>query len=448
MARRRNTIILFVICLLLLSPSLSYSSDRLMALHEAVSTALQDNPNLKAFGRSVAAGREDIGISRSYLLPRIAFEERVMRTNNPTYAFMAKLNQERFTMDDFAISSLNDPDPVSDLQTSLFFEQPLFAPKVYLGMEMAKKEFLARSEELKRKREEVAFEVLRIAYDLKAAKAFGLAAEKGLEDVREHLRLAESRYHAGTGLYADVLRVKVALASAEEKKVSAVKNLRIAKRALGLILGLNEPVDITDAFSPPVLQDLSVYEAAVASRKDIRAMEARLQNAGNGVKMARAGFLPVIGIGGSYQLNHHSRPFGQEGESWQISAILRWELFEGLRTVHEKEKAAHKLSETEAYLEGLKKQISFLVYEAYLAVSEAQTGIGLAHSAVASAEEGRRLVQRRYENSLSGMVDLLDVQAHLDAARADAVAREGAYGKAMANLALQSGMLLKELGME
>ena len=65
-----------------------------------------------------------------------------------------------------------------------------------------------------------------------------------MEDAREHLRVAKLRYDSETGLYSDILRANTALAEAEQRKVSAEKNLALAKRSLGLILGMTEPVDV------------------------------------------------------------------------------------------------------------------------------------------------------------------------------------------------------------
>ena len=74
-----------------------------------------------------------------------------------------------------------------------------------------------------------------------------------------------------------------------------------------------------------------------------------------------------------------------------------------MRRNAEQNKAERQLAEAGEYLEGMKKQISFAVYEAYLAVGEAQKGLDLAKANLTSAEEGRRLVLMRYENSMSSV---------------------------------------------
>lgn len=242
-------------------------AEQQLSLRDALLQALKDNPGIRARDRGLQADKMDVSIARSFLLPKITFEERFMRTNNPTYAFMARLNQERFAAEDFAIQSLNDPAPVSDFQTSISFEQALFAPKAYIGREMAEKEYEAKREDVSRRKEEVAFTVFRTYLDAQTARSYVAVAEKGVEDAREHLRIAGSRYANGLGLYSDELRAEVAVRTAEERKVAAEKNLMVAKRALGLLLGIEEDVDVDGQRPSLVPNDLSYYSAAARSRK-------------------------------------------------------------------------------------------------------------------------------------------------------------------------------------
>ncbi|RPI36895.1 MAG: TolC family protein [Nitrospiraceae bacterium] len=447
MCRRSLSTCIFILLPVILSAANAFSQERVVSLKEAIEQALIGNPELRANERALFAHKEDIGIARSILLPKLIFEERYMRTNNPTYAFMAKLNQERFSADDLAGApdTFNDPDTLNDFQTSLSFEQALFAPKAYIGVDMAKKEYAAQGDNFERKKEEIALNVFRTFVGIQTAKEFVAVTEKGIENAQEHLRIAEARYKSDLGLYSDMLRAQVALSAEEEKNVSALKNLAIAKRALGLMMGLTEGVDVEGERPDLQVRRPEYYNGQALTRKDLKSLETRYRNAGNALKIANAGYLPVVGLGGSYQLNDHDGAFGDEGRSWQLIAFLRWELFDGTKREHEREKARQKIAEAGEYLDGLKKQISFFVFDAYLTVEEAKKRLELAEHALKSAEEGRRLVKTRYENALSAMVDLLDVQTHLDAARASVIQKEGEYLTAIANLGFQSGTILKDL---
>jgi outer membrane protein len=429
--------------------SVALAEEQTLTLKEAVNIALRENPEIRAFNESVSAGEEDIGSARSYLFPKVTVEERFMRTTNPTFAFMSKLNQERFAASDFAINSLNNPSPVNDFQTSFSIEQPIFVQKVFVGLDMAKKEHTAKEEDFSRKREEVAFETVKTYLMAITASEFVKVAEKGVEDATEHKRIAELMYDSKLGLYSDVLRASTGLTEAEERRVSAKKNYTVVKRALGLLLGMSggdvEPKGDLPEFP---LKDLDYYTNASASRKDVRSLETRYENAKRNVDLARADWLPMLGVGASYQLNDHSTPFGGEGNSWTVQAFLRWNILDWALRGYESSKAKHTAAQTLEYLNGLKKSVSFRIYEAYLGVEEARKNMELAGAAEMTAEEGERLVRSRYENSLSPIVDLLDAQVSLDNARANDVMKKNDYRVSIANLGFQSGTILKDLGLE
>ncbi len=437
-----------VVVFILLFATGGYGEEKAFSLSEALRAAMRDNHEIKAFDRSLAADEEDVGIARSFLLPRIVFEERYLRTNNPPTVFSVKLNQERFSQSDFEVHSLNNPKPINDFQSSLSFEQPLFSRKAHIGLGMAKTEVSARAIEFSRKREEVALQVVQAFLTVRTAKEYVAVVKKGVEDAKEHLRIAEVRHKNGLAVYSDTLRASTAVTEAEQRLVSAERNLKTAKRGLGLVLGMSEPIDIVgDPWDIPTM-GIDYYATAAETRKDIKAMELRYENAKEKVKFANAGYLPVVGIGGSYQLNDHRRPFGSEGDSWQVLAFLRWELFDGTKREHETAKARYKVAETEEHLKGLKKTVSYQVYDAYLGVEEAMKNAELSRASVQSAEEGQRLVQIRYESSLSPLVDLLDAQVSLDHARATLVAKNNEYRRSLVHLGFESGTLLRDLQIE
>ena len=121
-------VVCFVLVLSLLLTGKDYALAMTVSLREAVSIALKDNPLLKAYTWKIAAQKEERNITKGHLYPKFTLEERFSRTDNPTYAFMAKLNQARFTQEDFAINALNSPSPVTDFQTTFSFEMPIYAP--------------------------------------------------------------------------------------------------------------------------------------------------------------------------------------------------------------------------------------------------------------------------------------------------------------------------------
>jgi len=424
------------------------SAAEVLTLKAAVAKALENNHEIAAFKNSLAAQKEDIGIAQSSLMPRLTLEERFLRTNNPTYVFMSKLNQGRFTMQDFDIDSLNDPSPESDFQTSLAVFQPLLAKQAAIGIDMSETAYAAKKEEYFRKQETVALQVAQAYLMAQMAASYINVTQRNLEDALEHLRIAGVSYKNGLGLYADTLRAATAVTEAEQKLVSAEKNLKVAQRSLGLLMGLEQSIQTDGDDLDIVLHDLDHYAKNVESRGDIQSLQLQFENARNNLKLNEAAYLPTLGIGSSYQLNDADVPFGSDSESWQAFALLKWELFDGAKRRHEKQKAHFQIAETREHLERLMDAAAFQVFEAYLGVEEAGKNSELAQSALATAEEGQRLVRLRYENALSPLVDLLDAQVSLDQARTNVLVREKQKQLAILKLCFESGIILHELGVE
>ncbi|PKN18877.1 MAG: hypothetical protein CVU71_08770 [Deltaproteobacteria bacterium HGW-Deltaproteobacteria-6] len=424
------------------------TEERRMTVVEAVKTALQDNHEIKVLQSAAHARESDIGIARSYLLPRISFEERYLRTTNPSYAFMSRLNQERIEQQDFNPELLNHPDAINDFQSSLTVEQPLFVKKAYVGMDMSRTEARAKEKELLRKREEIAFHVVKACLMLGSSKEYARAVELGVKDARENKRVADLRYQNGLVQYADSLRASTALMDARQKMNVVDKNVSLAKRGLGLLLATTESIDVVDSAANLPLNILSVYVKAAESRSDLQAMQLRHENAEQNIRMAEAAYFPNIGVGGTYQLNDHRQPFGSDGKSWQMTAFLRWDLFDGTKREYERTKAKHLAAVVREQVSAMKKGVSYRIYEAYMNVEEARKNTALALESLKTAEEGARLLKVRYENGFSSLAELLNAQESLEQARAGLVERENNYKMAVATLSFESGTILKDLNLE
>ncbi len=414
----------------------------ILTLKQAISIALKENPGLKSYKWQLKAQKEDLNSAKGHLYPKVRFEERFQRTNNPTYGFMSKLNQERFTQNDFLIDSLNNPADISDFQTSFSIEQPLYVPGLHDGINMAGRELEAQESEFRMKKEKITLNVFRAFYMIHTGKEHLKAAKKAMKDALEHKRLASLRFDSGTGLYSDMLRSDVAVNRAETMLIKAESNLEIAKRSLGLILGRTEPVDIMGEGLRLPLNDHNGYLTAAKQREDLKAMRLRQKVSKRAVRKEKAAFLPEAGIGASYFLNDHKNPFSPEGESYLLAGYLRWDLFDA-STSHNIKKAKAKMHQIKEALIGMEIEINFMVNESYIRIKEKEQALSLFRAGIKEAEEALRLVRVRYENSLAPMVDLLDTQLMLDNARVKLVEAENDYLNAIATLYYQSGLLLK-----
>jgi len=413
---------------------------------QAVSRALSNNVFVQAAEEEVTAAHNDADAARGHLLPSVRFDEKFVRTTVPAEAFALKLNQGKLLSTDFAdVSNFNSPPPRNDFIGTLSLEQPLFAPKAYYGYGMAKVEADAKAQDLYRRKEDAVYRVVAAVLDVVTSRQFVEVADQGLSDAREHLRIAETLEAAGMGLTSDVLRAKVAVSSAEGAKVTAGNRLELARRRLALAMGEPgaPPVDVIGP--PPEFPDPGTpldNGTGTTGRADLLASSLRVANAESNVELRKSGYLPDVGFAAAYQVDAEDSPFSPDNHSWQVGVGLTWNIFDGMRREAEVGKAAAERRRAQAYDRGARDQAAFEAAQADLGVKEATLRAEIARAALASAEEGVRLLTSRYENRLGRMVDLLDAQTALDAARAARIRAENDVRLSRAQRLYASGGLL------
>jgi outer membrane protein TolC len=435
--------------LLLFFPALLHAGQETVTLREALRLSLERNHLLKAAEHRKTAAEHGVSVSRSRYFPRIFFDENFSASNAPTRVFMMKLDQGRFSLNDFLINNLNHPSSTGDFRTAFTLEQPVFDLGIGYGTALAVKEAEEQALALDQRREEVAFAVFNSYLEVQRARAMLAATEGAVRDAREHRRLARVRNANGMGLKSDELRVGAFLAEMEQQHITAQNNVVLAGMRLALATGgtAGESLDIAEPLPALSLGRGSEEFTALAieNRKDLKGAEKAAEKAGVGVKLAGSAFLPTLYAGATYQMNDRDIPIGRDNDSWIAGANLRWELFDGLRRFDERARARSLESSVREYLAHQQREVVFQVKESLMRREEAEKRLALARASLRDAEEGLRLVTKRFANSLATLVEVLDAQTALNRARASVVENETGCALATARVWYNAGIFLREV---
>ncbi len=434
-----------VLVVSILAPLTVWASDAPISLGDAVRQALARNHLLLAASHEQAAAKAERSASRSRYLPRLTLEESAVLTNSPTRAFMMRLDEGRFSL----AGDLNHPDVTGDFQTAITLEQPLLDFRIGSVVAMAGKEVEKRDLALQRRREEIALKTVNVYLDLQKAKAQMQVAEQAVQDAREHLRLASVRGVAGVGLKSDELRARTFVADQEQQAIVARNDVQINMLRLAAVTGVDDGSGLDGAANyqaPAVAGNRHELERlALDSRLELKEMGAEVEKTELGIRNARAAYYPTVHGIARYQLNDRDIPFGRDNDAWLVGATLRWDLFDGDRRGHDTEKARAEKRSVEEYRAALRQEIRLQVAESSLRREETEKRLEVSRHAAADAAEGVRLLTRRYESSVSLMVELLDAQTVLNRARAQVAEMEAEFARASVQLLHASGMLLKEV---
>jgi outer membrane protein TolC len=423
-----------------------------LSLRDAMSMALENNNQIKAARFASDAAGQGIKIANSRYLPAVSFEETFAATNSPTNAFMMKLDEGNFAFSDF--DTINNPPTRHDFKTVLTVQQPLFVPSLSPLKEMAVKDAQKSELELEAARQGIAFQVFFTYLDVQKADAQLGSAVKAVADARENMRLATVRTSSGVGLKSDELRSRTHLSMVEQQQITASNNLTLAKMKLAMLIGLpdaalsgKEPFEISgfqDGVAVPELSD-QVISDALQTRVEVKQSHTALEKSDAALSLARSEYLPTVGAFASYQLNAKDAPFTSDNEAWTAGVSLKWNIFDGFRTNSERRRALSGQAAAREMLESTTKDVRYQLRESYIRRDEAGKHLEVALHAVADAEETVRLLSKRYENSLSTLVELLDAQTALNQARANLVETEAGYAVAGGRVYYMTGTFVKEM---
>ncbi|GFE59699.1 TolC family protein [Geobacter sp. AOG2] len=420
-----------------------------LTLKEAIGIALEKNHLVKAAGHHAEAARQGVAMAESYYYPSISFEETLAASNAPTQAFMMKLDEARFTQNDFLPNNLNHPSAYHDFRTALTVNQPLYRPSTAPVRELAAKESEKQDLALEAARQDTAFQVFRRYLEVQKAAAQLQAADQAIKDARENMRLATVRRDAGVGLLSDELRARTHLSSVEQRLISARNDLELAKMRLANVIGLNngQEFDIAEpaAALSPAISSEDLVATALENRKELQQNRADLAKSEAALKLARSAYLPEVGAFASYQMNAKDAPLGADNDAWMAGVSLKWQIFDGFRRSHDRDRATAERAAAAESLEQSSRDIALQVQESRLRREEMGKRLEVARNALRDAEETVRLLTRRFENSLATMVELLDAQNALNQVRSDLAESEANYVLAGGRVYYAAGTFLKEI---
>ena len=442
-----KTILLYggLILLLLLAVAMTAYAEETITLEQAVETALKNNPGLKAADAQVEAAQAGITRSRSGFLPKVNLSETWSKTDNPLMVLGTKLNQEIVTPADFNPVVMNDPDTLSNYNTRLSVMQPVFnGGKEYLGVTQARLANEAALQDRNRTRQETMFNVVKAYYGLLLAQAYDKVAAQSLETSAANVKLAEARFKAGAVLQSDLLRAKVQYAEVKEMATRSENGVKLAAANLNFAMGVPQGArfEVEGALSAQDMkEDLDgMIAEALSLRPDLVSLGLNRKNAEANVKQARADYIPSLNLMGQVDWNS-DRLAGSDAKSWAVMAVLQWNLFDGLVTTSHVREASANSGRMRALDDQMRAGVQLQVRQAFYTLAASIDRITATSSSVQEAEEGFRIVQKRYEAGMTTLVDVLGAENALIRARTGALQALYDNNVAAAELKMAAGTL-------
>lgn len=412
-----------------------------LSLKQAIALALQSNPLAAAADAGEKEAEARVSQARAGYMPRLGFSESFQRGNNPVYVFGSLLTQHQFTAGNFNLGSLNRPEPLNNYQSRLSVEQTLFdARQTSRGVEAARFTRQMAGEDTRRSRSDIILNALRTYFAVELAAKNLEAAGQSLRSATADLEQAQAVYQSGRSTEAEVLALRVHVASVRQEQIRAANDLAVARAALNDALGVNldRSFELTTALEPvsgAASASLEQYRRLAAEqRPEIRQAVLAQRLAQTQQELARSAYWPQVAFQGIIEADRQDFYY-RGGLNWLTAVTLRWTLWNGQETKWRVAQARFAESRAAALAKRADSAINLEVRKAYLDLDAAGRRLEVATTAVAEAEESHRIIQNRYQAGLTTITELLRSKTALAAARTSRVA--AIYDQRVAAAALE-----------
>lgn len=417
-----------------------------LSLQQAVSMALEKNPQRKMAVADQRAAQAGVQEARSGLLPRVSFTESATRGNDPVYVFGTRLRQERFTVADFALNRLNTPTPIGNFSSRFSGNWNLFDSFANVkNVARAKDLQQAAGHQLERADQDTIFRVVQAYLGLLLAQKEQDVAEQSVKTAQSILDRSRARYESGVVVQSDLLSAQVRLASRQEELIRSRNNVAFAVAQLDTAIGV--PADTEFQLSQTLSQGAlpqaaltDLEKRALASRPDLKQIEAQQMAQEKSVSIAKSSFGPRLNAFGGWETE--SATLSQvQGNNWVAGLELQVDLFQGgakkaqltrEKALQERITAAHQAAGDQVRLE---------VRRAYYDFDSARQQVAVAQAAVGQAEESMRINQNRYDAGITTITDLLTIEEAMRRAQTDYWEAVYRQRTSYANLELATGTL-------
>ncbi len=418
-----------------------------ITLQQAVSIALEKNPEHKAALADTRAASSDVKEARSFLLPRVTFSETATRGNDPVYVFGSKLRQQRFTTADFALNELNTPAPFGNFTTRFDGTWDLFDSFAsWHAINRAERVKDAVGHQMERTDQEIIFRAVDSYYGVLLAKKQLEVAEQSMKTAQAILDRSKDRFESGVVVESDLLSAQVRLATRKQELIRAQNSLALARAQLSTSIGLpaeNEfdPDETLVERSLPATPLEEAEKTALEKRPDLRRIRSEEAAQQQSVSIAKSSFGPRVNAFGGWEADNPTFVAAGGGNNWLAGIEVQFDLFEGgakrarlshERAMQEKVAAAKEMAIDATQLE---------VRRAYYDLDSARQQLEVARATIAESQESLRINQNRYDSGLSTITDLLAAEEAARRSQTDYWEAVYRYHTGYANLELASGTL-------
>ncbi len=411
-------------------------SQQKLLLDDAIRVALQKNTTLKQVENNISTFESSLLTSYGNFLP--------------TVGASGSWNWNRVEPDGFPSSESRSVSAGFGADVILFDGLSNFA-----NLSQSQNNLESAKLILERSKQEIVFRTISLYYSVIETEQLLKVRDQNVKQQQKNLETIDARNKLGVVTLADVYQQQVQLGNAELEFIRTQNSLQIAKSNLLFYLGLDVLGDYE--FSKDLTKEEKQfpkpdYEAdynrinelvnqALSSRKDFRSKQLDLENAYNGITIAKSGHFPRLT--GSADFGSSANTFDNLFKSKRYSAglTLSIPIFSGFRVSNQVQFAEVRAMNTELELSDLERKITQDIQQSLLDLQAAAKALVVSEKNVIAAEENLKIEEEKYSLGAGKLLDVLIANTFFTTAQTNYINSQFNYIRLSEQLKYNLGIL-------
>jgi len=408
-----------------------------LTLHDAVSLALHQNPQVQISNLSVAQSQEGVAIARAGLLPQAglqAFEQ----THHFSVPALFGLAHVPF------LPLPGHLGPFQEYQGGPTFSAPIFDLTLWRRWQ-ASKEIVGESkaQELGVREQTTALVVSQYLGSLRAA-ADVKAAQSRVDLAQALYNQAADLQKSGAGTGIDTLRANVELQNERQRLIEAQTQLHTSIFGLAQLLNVDphreiELADQVSFFDTPAIEVDRSLEAAYANRPEMQALLARVRETQRDKEAASDARYPSLSFDGFWAEQGLTPATAVPAYTYGVT--LNVPLLTGGRIHAETSRADLELRKIDRQMQDQRNLIALQVKTAIAQLADARTEVDVANQAVGLADEEVVQARDRFQAGVADNIEVISAQDALARANDNQIVALYRYNQARADVAHATGQM-------
>lgn len=383
-----------------------YAEPRLQKL---IALALENNRDLRIATLNIQEAQAQYRIRRADLIPTLNLSASAARSRTP-----ADLS---FTDSIFTMSQYNVGLGISAFEFDLF-------GRVRSQTNAANAQYLATQAAQKSVRISLIAEVAKNYFNFRALEQQWQYAKKISQAYAQTNTLTQQRFDHGLATSSDLVLAQASLAQAQADEAKFERTYAQARNSLELLLGTPMPDHLPAATPFDELQLRAVLPTDLPSillvtRPDVVQAEFELQAANANIGAARAAFLPMITLTGSYgsASTQLSGLFKQAAVAWNFTPQLVLPIFDLGRNLSQLDVAQVRKNKAIAQYEKTLQTAFREVADALAGHATLSQQLRAIETQAQAQQKYADLIKERLNTGVNNAFDLLDAQRRSDLAQ-------------------------------